>query len=162
MIVSVIYFTLHYESKVALLVVITLKCSLTFGRSYLNPIPPPLFKHIILGLLLDAWTIKDRKLFLYRLSSAPSRRGPCQRAQWSAPSFWTIGWTGSMNWSDPFLRTGSPAGRTTIGSVQALDRLVQSIVHRSIFDEDLLVNFFFFGFFFIGFCQDLRSLALAL
>ena len=67
------------------------------------------------------------------------------------------GWTDQMDWSDPFLRTDLSAGRTTIGSVQALDRLIQPIVHRSIFDEDLLVFYLF-----IGFCQDLRSLALAL
>ena len=58
--------------------------------------------------------------------------GLAQRAQWSAPNCWTIGWTGPMDWSDPFLRTGSPAGRTTI-----------AIVHRSIFNEDLLIFYWF-------------------
>ena len=55
-----------------------------------------------------------------------------------------------MNWSDPFLRTSLPTGRTTIGSIQALDRLVQPIVHKSIFDEDLLVFYCFFDWFLPG------------
>ena len=48
-----------------------------------------------------------------------------------------------MDWSDPFLRTGSPAGRTTIGLVQALNRLVRPIIHRSVFHKDLLVVYWF-------------------